>query len=967
MNLKSILNRFPVQAALVALLVYLATLSGGATVYSIALTAKLCGWDYQPLTGQPLFWLLTLPVRWLPAGWIPLALNVFSATCAAATLGLLAATLELAVWNRPLAVLRGWRARLPLALGLAVCGLEFNFWQAATQATGESLQVLLLAAAIWCLFNYRATREPRWLQRAAFVWGLGMVENWMMLATLPVFVVLVLWLMASLFLQRKVRVIQFRDLAGLALAGLAGFSIFALLPTVNGLWPGSPLSFGGAWWSALREFKGTVHNAYVSFMGRQPLALLVMLVFFLIPAISLLPALIRMPDKGPRTFSSWDRYQAWLTRMLRAVSLLFCLWLAFDPALGLRQIFWDKFSLAMPLLSFDYLVGLSAGFLGGNLLLAMVGKGSRRRRWKRDDPRVLPSLGAPAFAALLALVMLGLLLRNAAAITLPKRQPFSRFGELAMRSLPPGGGVVMGDDPVRLLSFQAAAARLPRREWLAVNTDLLPRPDYRRWLAGRFPGRWTAGTAPNLLTPEETIAALNALAKSNRVFYLHDCFGALLETSYLQPAGMVCELKKYPDQSIHPPAPPADLVQSNENFWSGLAPEIAALRKTCAGVKPGRPGLGQRICSRLYLKPAVPIQSHLLAQWYAAALDSWGVQLKRAGKAEAALTRFEQALELNEHNLAALVNLQCQTNLAAGMKMSLAGVPALAAQFDSIDHFYSFVLACGPVDEPAFCYLMGVTLRGSAMPRQAMQQLDRAAALAPGNPAPRLVLAGLYTTCDFHEKARQAIDSTRRALPPAVLKTKYVDVDLGLMDARLWFSKSNVASARACLDSLLNEYPGDRRVEDRILNAYLGFHDVTNALRLIEGQIVRTPADPEKLNLRAALLAGSGGRSEADGIRDHPLATTNLPGMWPDHALAQLSSKNYEMAEGEFRKLELTGTSPAMASYGLAAIAEHREDTNLVRHYLEVCRTNARAGSLLQRQVSKRLEALNADRHAPGR
>ena len=138
-------------------------------------------------------------------------------------------------------------------------------------------------------------------------------------------------------------------------------------------------------------------------------------------------------------------------------------------------------------------------------------------------------------------------------------------------------------------------------------------------------------------------------------------------------------------------------------------------------------------------------------------------------------------------------------------------------------------------------------------------------------------------------------------------------------------------------------------------------------MRLIEAQIVRTPADPEKLNLRAALLARSGGRSEAGGIRDHPLATTNLPGMWPDHALAQLSSKNYEMAEGEFRKLELTGTSPAMANYGLAAIAEHREDTNLVRHYLEVCRTNARAGSLLQRQVSKRLEALNADRHAPGR
>ena len=146
MNFKSILNRFPVQAALVALLVYLATLSGGVTIYSVPLTAKVAGWDYQPMTSHPLFWLLTLPVRWLPAGWIPLALNLFSALCAAITLGFLAATLELAAWK--LSALPGWRARLPLVLGLALCGLEFNFWQSATQATGEALQVLLLAAAV---------------------------------------------------------------------------------------------------------------------------------------------------------------------------------------------------------------------------------------------------------------------------------------------------------------------------------------------------------------------------------------------------------------------------------------------------------------------------------------------------------------------------------------------------------------------------------------------------------------------------------------------------------------------------------------------------------------------------------------------------------------------------------------------------------------------------------------------------
>jgi tetratricopeptide (TPR) repeat protein len=965
MNFKSILNRFPVQAALVALLVYLATLSGGVTIYSVPLTAKVAGWDYQPMTSHPLFWLLTLPVRWLPAGWIPLALNLFSALCAAITLGFLAATLELAAWK--LSALPGWRARLPLVLGLALCGLEFNFWQSATQATGEALQVLLLAAAVWCLFHYRAAREPRWLWWAAFIWGLGMVENWMMLATLPVFVAAALWLVASLFLLKKLRAIPLGDLGVFALAGLAGFSFFAVLPTVNGLWPGSPLSFGGAWWSALKEFKASVFFAYVNFPGRQRSAFLVVLVYFLLLLLPLLPALIRMPDKAAPTFSFWDRYQVGFFRVLRAALLFFCLWLAFDPVLGLRHLLRDRFGVAMPLLSFDYLVGLSAGFLGGNLLLALAGTSSRRHRYQPAGLGVLTALAVPVFLALLALVSLGLLVRNAPAITLSNRQPFSQYGKMVMKTLPPGGGIVLSDEPTRLLSFQAAAVGPPGREWLALNTDLLPKPEYRRWLDRRFPGQWTAGATPGVLTPVEIVATLQALARSNRVFYLHSCFGAQFETAYLQPAGLAAELTQYPDRAIHPPALPAGLIQTNEAFWDSLAPQMAALRKTCAAAEPGRPGLGARLGARLSLKPVPPVQSRLLAQWYAAALDDWGVQLSRAGQAAVAQNHFEQALELCKHNIAALVNFQCQTSLAAGSKLSLAGVPDVAARLDGIASLYKFVLACGPVDEPAFCYVMGVALRRAGLPRQALQQLKRAADMVPGSPAPRLALAELYTSCNFHEQARQAIDKIRRDVPPGVLKTNYVAADLSLLDARLWLSQTNLPRARASLQSLLNEYPGDQRVENLVLNAYLGFGDVTNALHLLDIQLARTPGDVEKLNVQASVLMQSGRASEAVTVLDHVLTLTNLPAIRPNHALAQLRAKNYEAAESEFLELEAAGIAPAMVSYGLAAIAEHRADTNLIRHYLEICQTNAPPGSRLRHEVTARLEALktNGNTSAP--
>ena len=65
----AILSRFPVQTALAALFVYALTLSHGVTLASLPLTAQVAGWDSQPMNSQPLFLLLTLPLRLLPAGW----------------------------------------------------------------------------------------------------------------------------------------------------------------------------------------------------------------------------------------------------------------------------------------------------------------------------------------------------------------------------------------------------------------------------------------------------------------------------------------------------------------------------------------------------------------------------------------------------------------------------------------------------------------------------------------------------------------------------------------------------------------------------------------------------------------------------------------------------------------------------------------------------------------------------------
>ena len=959
MDRNGVLKRFPVQVALAALGVYLVTLSRGVTVYSLDLTAKVAGWGCQPMTSQPLYWLLTLPLRWLPAGWIPLALNILSAVCAAITLGLLAATLELAAWERPLATLRGWRGRLPLVLGVVVCGLEFNFWQAATQATGEALQLLVLAAAIWCLFKYRVTRELRWMRLGAFIWGVGMVENWMMLVALPLFMASVLALLVSLFWLGELRVFKVRDLAGLALAGLSGFSLFALLPTVNGLSPDSPLSLGGEWWMALKNFKGLVFTVYVGFWRGQPLAVLVVLVYFFLPGLPLLPALIRLRDDARQNLSALPRYLAWIVPALRAALLLGCLWLTFDPTIGLRQILRERISVSVPLLSFDYLVGLSAGFLAGNLLLALVGRRGRHHPGNPAIRRVLSAVSAPVFTVLLVLVTLGLLLHHTAAIMLPNRQPLTQFGKLALNGLPPGGGIVLGDEPLRVLSFQAAAAEQHQgRAWPAVNTELVPNFAYRRWLASRFPGKWTAGTNQGTMPELEILKLLDSLAKSNRVFYLHPSFGVFFESFYAEQEGLVRELKKYSDRSVTTHALTAEAIARTEDFWSAAAPQLEAIRKTCAADKPGQQGFAGAVYSRLYLKPVAPVQSHLLAGWYAVALNDWGVQLQRAGKLDAAQKRFETALALNEDNTAARINLRCNHSLLAGLAQNLSDVPALSAEFGSLQQLCRFLLGFGPVDDPSFCHLLGSIFRAARLPRQAMQQFERARTMVPGNPAPQLALAELYALWGFEEKAQKIIDHIRREQPASVLKTNYVNADLRLLEAELWLSKTNVTSARNSLQSALTDYPGDPQIENRILKAYLGFGDLTNALRLIDTQLARRPNDVEKLNLQATLLIQARRSSEAIGVLDHVLTLTNLPAAQVNHAVAHLAAGNYTAAESEYHELEKAGVLPEQVSYGLSAIAEHRQDTNAARHYLQLCLTQCTPGTKFWLLVSAHLKSL---------
>ena len=942
-------RRFPVYVALAALLIYVLTLSWGITVPGLPLAAKVAGWDWQPMAGQPLLVLFTLPLRLLPVDWIPAGLNFFSAVCGALTLGLLARSIELLPWDHPWNPDHGWANKLPVLLACVVCGLEFGFWQEATAATGEMLDMLLLAAAIWCLLEYRVVRESRWVNAAALVWGLGMAENWVMLLTLPLFVVFLIWL-------RRARFFKANFLLRMSLLGLAGISIYALPPLVNGLLPHSPWGLGEAWLMTLRLTKHTFLALYDRFwMGHRSMAFAV-LVFYLVPT---LPCLARLRDKDNPNTLKVERVQFWIYRALRAALLLVCLWLAFDPVISPRQIVLRQFELSLPLLSFDYLNALGAGFLAGNLLLVFQ-MGSQPRRSRASGLwRLAKRLAGPMLAGVLGLMTVGLIARNAPAVMLANRHPLQRFGDLALRSLPAGGGMVLSDDPQKLFIFQTALARRGEsRRWLPVDTKSLPDPEYRAQLERKYPAGWLTGANQHELTPRDMILLLEQVAQTNRLFYLHPSFGYFFERFYLQPHGAVYEMKPCSKDQINKPPLSAPELDQTGKFWNeAWSTELEPVSQTGSERNTAWSKIKKTLVQPFHLSTIPSYQSRLLGEWYSAALDGWGVELQRNGRLPEARRRFEQALALNPNNLAARINLQCNTNLQAGNKMSLAGADTLASQFGDLRLLGPIISRCGPFDSPVFCYFLGNVYCQSGLLRQSVQQFERARTLAPGTLAPGFALAKLYSRGRMDDKVFDMVSQLRKQTQASPVGDK-VDVDLAVLEANSWLSQTNPAKARDVLQSVLKQHPNDTRTLDVVLQAYLAFGDFTNALQLVAGQLVREPDNAAALVNQAAILIQMGDARNAIRVLNRALAITNLPAARLDRAVAYLQTENLSAAEADYLELENSPAHAFPVHYGLAEIAERRHDTNLAIHHLELCFSNAPAGTVQGREARKRLDTL---------
>lgn len=959
-------NGLPWVVAAAGLTLYLATLNHWMTLGSLPLTAKVAGWDWQPMMFQPLLFLATYPFRALPAQWVPLALNAFTAVGAALTLALLARSVALlphdrlepqrAVVGHPQGLLSQANAWVPPVFAVGVCGLQLSFWRNATSASAEMLDLLLFAYVIRCLLEYRLDRRQSWLSRAAFIFGLGMANSWALVGFLPLFVLALVWI-------KRLRFFRPRFLLRMALFGLAGLLLFLLLPLVQALADDTTVGF----WRLLRSTAGAYKNVLVPLTTRflsqdRDVALL-------LATISLFPVLFLSIRWG--SFAGGDSATTLGLGTLvfhasHACLLLTCVWVAFDPAFSPSQM-GRQLDLPWPFLPLYYLGALSVGYYSGYFLL-MFGPGraraSRRsrtgRRWLR---RWMPKL----LYVFLGLALAGLVCKNAPAIRATNQPLLSQYGESAAQCLPSEGALVLSDDPIYLPVLQGTLARQGRAgRYVPVETRALPLAEYRAHLRNELP---ELSPQPGLagLAPVRTAAALDAiqvnqmlaqLAQTHLLCYLQPGFGFVFEDFFLRQHGLVYEAVEYSHRQIgDPPLAPAELAES-EAFWTRVvATNLPPLLDLLDPARTPAPGLRQRLLALAHLAMPPPPEVQALARWYSRALNFWGVELQRNDRPREATRWFTLALQLKPDNVPALVNLQFNTNVLVRGGALAGRIGPIEDRFGQYRNWDRILAENGPVDEPSFCFELGRAYAAAGMLRQAAQQFERLRVLAPHDLPARVMLA---VVCNLRHMSDLALKlaaelRTDPALQP-IGPTN--EVAVAFVEATAWFAQTNSTQAEAVLQSLLEARPGDAAVFEQVVRACIDNQDYAYAQRLLDRRLARAPNDPSALLSRGLIFLRTDSPSNAIPLLTRALSVTNTPEAHLNRAVAYLRLGQLDAARADYQAVLESAPVARQAYAGLGAIALQKGDTNAAINYYQGYLSNSLASSEQSRLVEALLHEL---------
>ena len=655
-------SRLPWLLAAGMLVLYLATLNPGVAAGNLRQVVELSGWHWRPNVFAPVTFLVTYPLRWLPASAIAVAANLFAAVCAALTLALLARSVTLLPGRSRFSsqVLRS--AWVPPVLAVLACGLQLTFWENSIQAAGEMVDLLLFACAVGCLLEFRIGRKGSWLAWFAVAYGLCLANYLAAIGFLPFFLVALLWTkpfhtLNRPFLVRALRLgwkaaapvitADARLCLRMALCGLAGLSLLLLPPLIGSFSHDRHIEF----WPGLRE----ALRAYKLILFGFPKG-----VVLLLSLTSVLPVVfmgLPRQDSSSRLRDTSPRRQVirGALHLIYGAFLIAGIWVALDCPVSPRHQ-----GRGFAFLPLYYLGALSIGYFSGYFLL-VFGTGMGATRTRGPVTRLIDSLVTGGIGLLLIVVPALMVCRNLPQIRPRGGDPWRGYFALVEQCLPPQGAVLVSDDRFLLWYFRAAASRAGRQFCqLPLDTTALGEAAYLESLDRQFPQFKLASAVSNRFSDCAKVPArirlLETLGQSHPLYYLDPSFDYCFEAFYPRAHGLLYELKPYGTNVAAAPLPSREEVAANQLFWRAAAadqlpPILRALRQS-----PARPNPIQRLLASLDPQREPDQPARLVGACYSRALNHWGVELQERGAYQEAAECFSQARDLNPVNVAAGIN-----------------------------------------------------------------------------------------------------------------------------------------------------------------------------------------------------------------------------------------------------------------------------------------------------------------------
>ncbi len=952
------------------LAVYLLTLNHWVSLANILPVSVVSGFIWEPDYYNPLLFLATLPFRLISTASIPLALNIFSAVCAALTLVLLARSVAILPHDRTevervrersdFAYLTTGSAWFPPLLAVGLLGVQFGFWQQATNFTGESLNLLIYSAIIWLLLEFRLDERPGRLMLAAFIYGAGMTDNWALIGFLPIFVIAVIWLKGLEFFN-------LRFLSQMILSGLVGLLFLLVLP-VYGKISGNP--FALSFWEMLKPALRMDWLVIKAFgMGTVRHNLLLMSV------TTLLPVLV-MSIRWSATFGDSSRIGALLAsqmfHLIHAVVFGACVWVMFDPPFSPSQL-----AMSSPALTFYYLSALALGYYCGYFLLVFGKKGVPTRRNPRP-PTALPGqfdLLSPVIywaTYVTAVLIIGALgYKNLPLLRSLNDNTLLHYAELTEKSLPPGGGILLSDaesitssQQTRTLLMQAALARSGRsKNYLVVDTQSLNYAAYHRYLHQKSPHQWplvigekdTGGVSPlNVLN------CLVQISKSNNICYLNPSYGYYFEFFYLEPHGLVYQFKKLPETNLLSPVLSTNLIAENQNFWAEFNEKtLPRIEKAIVPYDPtAHLNLFNWIIMHLHGLGDPNPSALFVANLYSRSLDYWGVELQRAGNLTGAAECFVNAQKINPDNIVATINLEFNQNLQSGTNTTIDLNRVSADQFGKYRNWNALLNANGPFDEPSFLFANSILVAQSGLMRQTLAPFNRVRQLAPDNLPVRLWLAQVYLYNHLPSPALEALQDPQNH-PARFGLHETNSTELNLLASAAHFQKNELPQGVKLLETEISRHPDDTNLLTTASQAFFLRGLFPEALRVIEHRLAQTPDDPQWLFGKgyAYLQISNYNQSITAFTRVMEIAT-NDPTARFNRAFAFLKTDRLNEARADYAALQSTYTNSFQIAFGLAEVSWLQHQTNeAIRNY-QIFLANAPTNAVELNLVRDRLKQL---------